>query len=276
MKIYDISQEVFTCAVFPGDVPPQRKVLETIEGGSICNLTGLSMCAHNGTHVDAPYHFYKDGKTIDQLDLQKVVGKCYVCHFNGPLTGDKAKAIVRRAKVTDSESAKRILMGGDMYVTLEAAKVFAEEGVWLVGNESQTVGPLEGPAEVHYELLKAEVVLLEGIRLADVQDGVYMLNAAPLNLGQADGAPCRAILLEEEKPEEPERCELPEMMGAVPQTVYPNTMPNMGMMGMQMMEMMAKTQPSSEGGTEELVECPACHTMVRKGAFCPECGSVLK
>jgi arylformamidase len=49
---------------------------------------------------------------------------------------------------------------------------------------------------VHIELLRADVVLLEGIRLADVSEGVYFLNAAPLNLSGADGSPCRAILIE--------------------------------------------------------------------------------
>jgi len=44
-------------------------------------------------------------------------------------------------------------------------------------------------------LLGADVVLLEGIRLSVVPEGVYLLNAAPLNLAGADGAPCRAILL---------------------------------------------------------------------------------
>ena len=59
------------------------------------------------------------------------------------------------------------------------------------------MGPLNAPAKVHYELLGAEVVLLEGIRLQGVPEGVYLLNAAPLNLGQADGAPCRAVLIAE-------------------------------------------------------------------------------
>lgn len=196
MKIYDISQEVFTCSIFPGDVPPQRRILETIETGSICNLTGLSMCAHNGTHVDAPYHFYKDGKTIDEIDLEKFIGKCYVTFCDGAMSKGMAEDIVRKAKHLDKDAEKRILVGGDMYVTLEAAKVFAREGIYLIGNESQTVGPLDAPAAVHYELLKAEVVLLEGIRLAGIKEGVYFLNAVPLNLGQSDGAPCRAILIE--------------------------------------------------------------------------------
>lgn len=197
MRIHDISQEVFNCAVFPGDVPPVRNVVETIKGGSICNLTAISMCAHNGTHVDAPYHFYDNGRTVDQLYLDDLIGKCYVSFASGPVTETMAQSIVDKAKSIDTEAAKRILIGGDAYVTIEAAKVFTKEKVVLVGNESQTVGPLEAPAEVHYELLGAQVVLLEGIRLSNVKEGVYLLNAAPLNLGGSDGAPCRAILIED-------------------------------------------------------------------------------
>ena len=58
MKIYDISQELFTCALFPGDPPPERIELMKIANGEICNLTGFKMCAHNGTHVDAPEGVY--------------------------------------------------------------------------------------------------------------------------------------------------------------------------------------------------------------------------
>ena len=170
-------------------------MVETIDGGSICNLTVFSMCAHNETHVDAPYHFYNEGKTIDQLDLERVVGECFVTFCEGLVTAAKAKEILNNAKRINEEAAKRILIGGDAVVTLEAAQVFAQAGIFLIGNESQTVGPMEAPAKVHYELLKAEVVLLEGIRLRGIEEGVYWLNAAPLNLEQADGAPCRAILI---------------------------------------------------------------------------------
>ena len=70
------------------------------------------------------------------------------------------------------------------------------QGILLYGNESQTVGPLEAPMEVHLIMLGAEVVLLEGIRLSEVPAGKYLLNTAPINLGGADGAPCRPVLLE--------------------------------------------------------------------------------
>ena len=209
MKIYDISQEVFSCAVYQGDPSPNREIMLNMKDGAVCNLTALSMCAHNGTHVDAPYHFINDGKTIDQVSLERFVGFCYVAEQEGVVTAENAKELLKKAESVgkkynwnaDSEeigvqAAKRILIKGKAEVSAEAARIFADAGVLLVGNESQTVGPENAPMEVHLILLGAEVVLLEGIRLEKVPEGVYLLNAAPLNLGGADGAPCRAILLD--------------------------------------------------------------------------------
>lgn len=195
MKIYDISQEVFGCRVFPGDPAPERTVLCSTEKGDVCNLTAFSMCAHNGTHVDAPFHFIKDGKTVDAVSLDTFAGKAYVAEHNGTVTGEDALKILEKAEKRDPEAAKRILIKGDAVVSAEAAKVFASNGILLLGNESQTVGPEDAPMEVHLILLGAGVVLLEGIRLSSVPEGVYLLNAAPLNLSGADGAPCRAILI---------------------------------------------------------------------------------
>ena len=195
MKIFDISQEVFTCKVFPGDPSPVREKKLSITEGAVCNLTAFNMCAHNGTHVDAPYHFLNEGKTIDQVDLDKFIGPAYVCEHTGDIERADAEAIVRAAKNSSREAAQRILIKGKATVTKEAAKVFARENLKLFGNESQTVGPEDAPMEVHLIMLGAEIVLLEGIRLSEVEEGEYILNAAPLNLGGADGAPCRAILM---------------------------------------------------------------------------------
>ena len=197
MKIYDISQEVFGCAVYPGDPSPERQVMLSISEGKMCNLTAFNMCAHNGTHVDAPFHFINEGRTIDQVDIDRFVGYCYVASHDGDITAEDAKKIMDRAKdaAGDTDCYNRILVKGEATMTEEAAKVFADNKIKLFGNESQTVGPLEAPMEVHLIMLGAEIVLLEGIRLSEVDDGVYLLNAAPINLGGADGAPCRAILM---------------------------------------------------------------------------------
>ena len=195
MKIYDISQELFSCDVFPGDSQPKREILCKIDDGDICNLTGLSLCAHNGTHVDAPFHFINGAKTIDQVPLEKFIGPCFVVDHEGIVSAEDAQNFLQKAKNQNPESSKRILIKGKSEVSAAAARVFAAEGIFLVGNESQTVGPESAPMEVHLILLGAEVVLLEGIRLSEVPEGVYFLNAAPINLGGADGAPCRAILI---------------------------------------------------------------------------------
>ena len=196
MKIYDITQEVFSCQVYPGDPKPEKKVLKSMENGEVYNLTSFSMCAHNGTHIDAPFHFIKDGKTVDEICLEAFVGMAYVTKHHGIVTGDDAAKIIGKAKKQNLESAKRILIKGDVEVSLEAAKVFAASDILLLGNEPQTIGPQNAPMEVHLALLTADVILLEGIRLAEVSEGVYFLNAAPLNLSGADGSPCRAVLLE--------------------------------------------------------------------------------
>lgn len=195
MKIYDISQEVFGCQAYPGDPTPKKRVISSMEKGDLYNLTAFSMCAHNGTHIDAPFHFIKDGKTVDSVSLNTFIGMAYVAEYNGIVSADDATEILEKAKKQNSEAAKRILIKGDAEVSAEAAKVFAESNILLLGNESQTVGPENAPMEVHLILLGAGTVLLEGIRLAEVSEGVYFLNAAPLNLSGADGSPCRAILI---------------------------------------------------------------------------------
>ena len=193
--VYDISQEVFSCKVFPGDPAPQGEQILSLKQGAVCNLTKFHMCTHNGTHVDAPYHFFDDGKTLEQIPLETFVGDCFVVHHNGDVTAADARRILEKARVL--HAGERILIGGKATVTSEAAKVFAAAGILLIGNESQTVGPENAPKEVHLILLGAEVVLLEGLVLEHVPEGKYLLSAVPLNLAGTDGAPCRAILIEQ-------------------------------------------------------------------------------
>lgn len=191
MKIYDISQEVFSCKGYPGDPKPEKQSLCATEKGDLYNLTAFLMCAHNGTHIDAPFHFLGEGKTVDQMELNTFVGDCYVACHCGDITSGDAVAILRKA-----EGAPRILIAGPATVTAEAAQVFANADICLLGNESQTVGPENALMQVHKILLEKDITLLEGVVLTDVPEGRYFLSAAPLNLAGADGAPCRAYLIE--------------------------------------------------------------------------------
>ena len=196
MKIYDISQEVFGCEVYEGDPVPEKKTLKSMQEGEVYNLTAFSMCAHNGTHVDAPLHFLADGKSIDQIDLDKFIGYAYVTECTGDINAAEAETILRKAAKLDPRCAERILFKGDGVISEEGARVFARAETKLIGTESRTVGPYNAPMAVHLILLGAQTVIMEGIRLNDVKEGVYLLHAAPLNLAGSDGSPCRATLIE--------------------------------------------------------------------------------
>lgn len=189
----DIAQEIFSCKVYPGDPIPSLKHILSLDQGDVCNLTAFSMCAHNGTHVDAPAHFIPDGRTIDEMGLEPFVGDCFVARCEGNVTGEDAADIMEKARAVGASD--RILIAGKATVTAEAAQVFARSDIKLLGNESQTVGPEDAPKEVHLILLGAGIVLLEGIVLKDVAEGKYLLSAAPLNLAGCEGAPCRAYLM---------------------------------------------------------------------------------
>ena len=193
MKIIDISQEVLSCNIYPGDPSPKAEKLKSIEQGDDYNLSEFSMCAHNGTHIDAPSHFIKGGKNIDEIPCDSTVGNCYVAEHSGDMTADDANFVLKKAIAQDA--GERILIAGDVTITEEAAEVFAKAGLKLIGTEGQTVGPKDAPMRVHRILLGAEVVLLEGIMLKNVSEGKYFLSAVPLNLKGFEGSPCRAYLI---------------------------------------------------------------------------------
>ena len=196
MKIYDISQEIYSCKVYPGDPRPERIGISSIKNGDVCNLSGFRMCAHNGTHIDAPNHFIDDGATVDKIPLERLIGYAFVAECNGDIGREKAEELIEKAKSVYKEPINKILIKGEATVTEDGAEVFSNAGLELIGNESQTVGPEDAPMQVHLTLLNADVVILEGIRLTDVPSGVYFLNAAPLNLEGGDGSPCRAVLID--------------------------------------------------------------------------------
>ena len=195
MQIFDITQELFHCEVYPGDPAPEYQILHDMQNGALYNLSSFHMSSHNGTHIDAPAHFIADGKTVDQITIDHFVGPCYVTYHNGDITAEDARIMLHEAEKVGAPW--RILIGGKATVTEEAAEVFASKPLLLIGNESQTIGPENAPMAVHLILLRAEVVLLEGIRLTNISPGRYLMNAAPLNLGGLEGAPCRAWLMKD-------------------------------------------------------------------------------
>ena len=191
--IIDISQEISKCKIYPGDPKPIISKLYDMSKGDLYNLSSFSMCVHNGTHVDSSKHFFENGKSIDEIELERFVGECSVWFHEGEINSNDAINILEKAN--SYKANKRILIKGNCVVTKEAAVIFSKADIFLIGNESQSVGPEDSPLEVHNILLGKDIILLEGIMLSNVPEGKYFLCAQPLNIKGIEGSPCRAILI---------------------------------------------------------------------------------
>lgn len=187
--IHDITRDLLKAEVYPGDPRPSCERVLELEKGDGCNVCRLSMGSHSGTHIDAPSHFLPGGKTVGDIDFNKLMGPCSVLELDGVLDAASFAGAIEM-------EYRRILLKGDFTFTPEAARVLTKRGTYLIGVESLSLGSGEADGEIHRELLKNDVVILEALDLSAVKPGHYYLFSAPLAVNDCDGAPCRAVLFE--------------------------------------------------------------------------------
>lgn len=178
--LYDITQEVFSARVYPGDPRPQFRRIKDFDRGDQSTVTEISLQVHAGTHLDAPIHRVKGGKGMDEVPLEKCIGPSQVIDWENKtaLQGDLPPRVLFKNCDTIDEATARLLV---------------EKQVVFVGVEGQSVGD----RAVHRILLENEVAVLEGAKLSHVPAGRYTLYAPPMLLSGCDGAPVRAVLVEE-------------------------------------------------------------------------------
>ena len=193
MTIHDISNGLLEAPVYPGDPAPRLHRLKELENGDDCNLTALYACSHAGTHVDAPSHFIEGGSTVGELDPALFIGPCRVAAVFDPiLTGAHIDAL-------PLAGVRRLLLKGfgKSVLSRSAAYALAAEDIRLIGIDMPSIAAPGEEAEVHRALLSAGIIILEGLRLSSVQSGDYTLIAPPVLVGGAEGAFCRALLIDE-------------------------------------------------------------------------------
>lgn len=188
MKFYDISQELLSCNLFPGQQPPQHSYLEKLEHGDLCNISFVASNVHVGTHMDAPFHFEQDGADIANVSLEKVMGPAKVVCFTSDITDMDIKQAT-------ADGSVRLLFAGEGKLTLAAAQELVGCGVCLVGVTHQAVGLPEDIVQTHHVLLQNRIAIVEGLRLDHVPLGTYFLCAQPIAIAGGDGAPVRAVLI---------------------------------------------------------------------------------
>ncbi len=191
MKIFDISKDILSSEVYPGDPEPKINQIADMNKGADYNLSEISMCLHNGTHIDAPLHFLDDGGDISSVDPTSFIGPCVVIEVpEGIITG----AIVERYF---PRNTKRILIksNGKAFLHETAATELAVIGCYLVGTDASSIEAAESNGRTHRSLLMDNIAVLEGLDLKGVQEGDYFLIAPPLKINGAEAAPCRALLV---------------------------------------------------------------------------------
>ena len=198
MKFYDISMKLNKDIVqWPGSVRFSHIFYNE-------NTSFIKMDLHTGTHVDAPKHFIKDGKSIDNVELRRFFGKCQVVEImDDVISSQSFENIELRADNILLKTKNSEILNSDFtedYVALnsDGAMFLVEKKINLVGIDYLSIEIFNNENfETHEILLSNDIIILEGLNLKNISPGIYTLMAFPLLIENAEASPVRAVLLEE-------------------------------------------------------------------------------
>ncbi len=203
--LIDITLPMHSEMVFwPDSVGLHLTYIKRLEAGDDCNLSRLDCDVHSGTHIDAPRHFLIDGAAIENLPLDAMIGPCFVGYLPkvsiitaDDLAGLKIPSGTVRLLLRTANSrfrsvdAKRF-QRDFVALAADAADWIVKNKIRLIGIDYLSVQPYGGNPDTHKILLKAGIVVLEGLNLSVVKSGCYELVCLPIKLVGAEGAPAAA------------------------------------------------------------------------------------
>jgi arylformamidase len=208
-EIYDVSLPLSNAMAFwPGDPSPQIRPFMRISEGAVANASQLSMSVHTGTHMDAPHHFIDGQAGIDQFALSTLVGTAQVVelevdHHIGAadleaanLPAGTERILFKTGNSNFWKTEPAVFHTDFIAVAEDGARWLVEHGVKLVGVDYLSVERFDAPEDhpVHKILLGANVVVIEGLDLGEIEPGEYTLMALPMRITNGDGAPARVLL----------------------------------------------------------------------------------
>jgi arylformamidase len=211
MKILDISVPVSRgLPVWPGDPRIVLERSQSITDGNESNDSRIACSVHSGTHVDAPKHYVDEGSTVENLPLDVLLGPAWVVHLPAEdiitpekletltIPPDTKRLLFKTRNSSFWENPNHSFKSEYVALSAEAAEWIVSKGIRLVGIDYLSVQLFTDREPLtHRLLLEAGVVIIEGLDLRSVGPGLYQLICLPLKLVGSDGAPARAVLIEE-------------------------------------------------------------------------------
>lgn len=209
MHIYDISLTISPdIPVWPGDPAVLIERIAKIEDGANANVSRMIMGVHTGTHVDAPFHFLPEGSCVEQLPLDVLVGPSFVLDLQqevdvitsqilekSNIPADTRRLLIKTRNSNYWALREAVFQTGFAGISKDGAEFLVKLGIKLIGIDYLSVAPYKQSRPTHEALLKAGIVVVEGLNLSEIQQGYYTLYCLPLKLAGSDGAPARAILI---------------------------------------------------------------------------------
>lgn len=202
MKMYDVTATVYEGMTVYKNKPEKQPTIKTVTNGYVTE-SRIDMDLHCGTHVDAPLHMVNAGETFETISLEKLVGSCKVLDLT---------AVEDRITRSDLEGFD--LVQGDfvlfktknsfeeafsfqfIFLSEDGAEYLTELGVRGLGTDALGIERSQEGHPTHKKLFAGGVIVIEGLRLAEVPAGEYFMVAAPLKLTGTDAAPARVLLFE--------------------------------------------------------------------------------
>jgi len=206
-EFYDISAPLEMAPIYPGDLPFSLEWIARLNEGDSYNLSALALGSHAGTHLDYPSHLLKSGKSQDQYPLKRFILPAEVVCVSGEgpvLPGslqdcriERGHSLLFKTRNSEQRLMHQAAFSEDFVsLSLGLAQLCVVMGVSLVGIDYFSVDKYgDDSLPIHHTLLENDVLILEGIDLADVPCGRYSLICLPLSIKGAEASPVRAILL---------------------------------------------------------------------------------
>ncbi len=204
-RLIDISRPLqASIAPWPGDTPFRKEAKQILTQGDTVNLTTLTISAHIGTHVDAPFHFDDNGLHMHEVDLSAYWGPAQVVTVDkasGPLTPDDFSGVdfsLAPRLLVHSPASQRdqtIFHAEFVYPSPELADFLGDRGIVLYGADAPSMDASDSKdLPGHHAMHRNGILIMEGLDLSQAADGLYELSAFPLPVVGGDGSPVRAIL----------------------------------------------------------------------------------